>query len=381
MPRAGGVAIIGFGGSELVRRSDRGLSAFALDAAIAALADAGLQREQVDGYVGAPWAPHAGALNVDGADEIGCRSLLSALGMTGVSYAIDLHKAFAPDMVASAAAALVAGHCRYVLGVRALSHLPAAKPSADGTPELAWGAEQFTKPFGAQIAGARFAMRLQRYMARSAMSRRDLYEVVALGRRHAAGNPFAVWRDTAVSLAQYLDAPMVASPHCVYDCDMPVNGAAAFVMSRTEDIPPGAAPAYVSGWAGHLRPHDVFARSRLQPADVDTCQLYDGFSSMLYEWLEAFGWAQPDTAWRFVRDGHANADGKLPVNTFGGSLGEGRLHGIGHLREGYLQVTGRAGPRQLRRAEHCLVQVGPFDSSSFVMLSAAPRAPAGVAMS
>jgi acetyl-CoA acetyltransferase len=85
------------------------------------------------------------------------------------------------------------------------------------------------------------------------------------------------------------------------------------------------------------------------------------------------GWCEPNTAWKFVRDGHCEPDGELPLNTFGGSLGEGRLHGIGHLREGILQVSGRAGPRQIAGAENCLVQVGPFDYSSLLVLSNDPH--------
>src|SRR3546814_12852516 len=91
--------------------------------------------------------------------------------------------------------------------------------------------------------------------------------------------------------------------------------------------------------------------SGLSPDYIDHCQLYDGFSSMVYEWLEAFGWCEPQQAWKYFRDGHAERDGKMPVNSFGGSLGEGRLHGMGHLREGYLQVAGRAGERQLAESD------------------------------
>ncbi|MDB5532618.1 MAG: hypothetical protein JWO28_933, partial [Hyphomicrobiales bacterium] len=80
----------------------------------------------------------------------------------------------------------------------------------------------------------------------------------------------------------------------------------------------------------------------------------------------------PYSAWKFIRDGYGELDGRLPLNTFGGSLGEGRLHGMGHLREAVLQLSGRAGARQLAKADNALVQVGPFDGSSLVILSASP---------
>ncbi|MGE0230752.1 MAG: hypothetical protein AB7O39_05980 [Flavobacteriaceae bacterium] len=94
---------------------------------------------------------------------------------------------------------------------------------------------------------------------------------------------------------------------------------------------------------------------------------------MDYEWQENFGWCGEGEAWKFVRDGHASADGRLPLNTFGGSIGEGRLRGIGHQREAYLRVAGKAADSQVGRSGHCLVQVGPFDTGSFVMLSREAR--------
>lgn len=375
--RADGIAVIGFGGSEIVRRSGRGLTAFALDAAIAAIADAGLDRVQIDGYVGAPWAPAADAVSADGADEVTYRSLLPAMGVAGARFAQDLHKAFATDMVQTAALALLGGQCRYVLGVRAMANYPHASPDPAHA-GAAHGVGQFGMPYGMHLAGARFALRLRRYMHEHGMNRDALYETVALHRRHARLNPHAIWRDKPLDREQYMAAPMIAAPHCLFDCDMPVYGACAFVMCRGTDVPAAARPAWVTGWSGQYRPDDVFARSRLAPADVGLCQLYDGFSSMVYEWLERFGFTARGEAWRFIRDGHAAFDGRLPLNTFGGSLGEGRLHGVGHLREGYLQVTGRAGGRQVGRADHCLVQIGPYDLSSFVMLSAEPRARADI---
>ena len=268
--------------------------------------------------------------------------------------------------------ALASGRCRYVLGLRAMYNVQGVSYGT-GNAEPAFGNEQFTKPFGYKIGGARFALRINRYMQRFGMKREDLYEVVALSRRHAAANPLAVWRGKEVSLEQYMDSGMVAYPHCMFDCDMPVCGASAFVMARVEDVPGSANPAFVSGLAGCHQPLEVFDMSGLKREDVGLCQLYDGFSSMVYEWLENFGWCGEGEAWKFVRDGHANADGRLPVNTFGGSIGEGRLHGIGHLREAYLQVTGRAGARQAARSDNCLVQVGPYDTGSFVMLSREAR--------
>src|SRR3546814_7564269 len=66
---------------------------------------------------------------------------------------------------------------------------------------------------------------------------------------------------------------------------------------------------------------------------------------------------------------HAERDGKMPVNSFGGSLGEGRLHGMGHLREGYLQVAGRAGERQLAESDNCRSEEHTSELQSLMRIS------------
>jgi len=366
------VCFIGLGSTPIQRKSDRGLRAFAQDAALAAIADAGLSRDDIDGYVGAPLATGAGSVHADGGDEITARTLVESLGMTRLAYANDNYKGFATDMVIAASHALLAGTCRYVLGVRALYNLPEID-YATGAPTHAFGVDQFKTPFGAAAAGARFATRATEYMHRTGATRRDLYEVVALARRHAALNPIAVWYERPLSLEDYLASPMIASPLGRSDCDMPVCGAAAFIMTSAKDRPVASAPpVYLAGSASWQRTAEIFANARRTCADIDHVQIYDGFSCMIWEWLERLGFCPPDSGWKFIRDGHANRDGRLPLNTFGGSLGEGRLHGIGHLREAILQLSGRAGTRQLSKAQNALVQVGTFDFSSLVILSASP---------
>jgi acetyl-CoA acetyltransferase len=364
------VAFIGVGASEIVRRSDRGITAFAVDAAVAAIADAGLGRDDIDGFVGAPTATNPGASHIDGADEVWSRTLVDALEIRTLLWAADLHRGFPTDMAIAAAHALRSGACRYVLGVRAMYHLPTVRPMQV---PLANSVDPTRTHSGVHTVGARFATRANAYLARAGATRRDLYEVVALARRNAARNPIAMWRDHPVSLEEYLAAPMVTEPLCRLDCDMPVCAAGAFVMARGEDVPSGAShPAWLLGTSGGQRPERVFDNAGVKPQDIQCAQLYDGFSPMVFEFLESFGFCAPDAAWRFIADGHADGDGRLPINTFGGSLGEGRLHGMGHVREGILQVSGRAGPRQLSRAANCLVQVGPFDNSSCLILGCDP---------
>ncbi len=361
----GRVVIAGFGASEIVRRSDRGISAFALDALVAALEDARLEREDVDGYVGAPFATNAGSPHAEGGDEISLKTIASQAGLR-LSWGADLFRRYPTDMVAGAAHALLAGTCRFVLGLRAMYVAPGIE-YATGIGARVFGLDQFTKPYGYTTAGARFATRAWAYMKKHGATRDDLFAIVDLARRNAADNPQAIWRNKPLDRDTYMAARMVAEPHCLFDCDMPVCGAQAFIMCREEDLAAGAKPAWVTGWSGFGRPEALWSMSGRAPSDLTSAQLYDGFSSMVWEWLDGFAITAPGQAPAFIRDGHAERDGRLPLNTFGGSLGEGRMHGMGHLREAYLQAAGRAGKRQVRSGP-ALVHVGPHDDSSFVLL-------------
>ena len=87
----------------------------------------------------------------------------------------------------------------------------------------------------------------------------------------------------------------------------------------------------------------LWASSGLGPGDMDTAQLYDGFSPFVFLWLEGLGLAAPGQGLAFLRDGHGSLTGRLPINTGGGALGEGRLHGMTQLAGAVIQVTDRGG--------------------------------------
>jgi acetyl-CoA acetyltransferase len=362
-------AFMGVGFTPVDRDPARSLMSYAMDAALDAIADAGLRPEDIDGYVGSPAAPAPSAVHADGADEVSMYLVAERLGLRDLRWVSDV-QGMPLAMAVSASAALRCGDCRYVLGLRAMYRMPDRRYAASpGGP--AFGEEQFRLPFGHGPGGTRFATRLRRYLELSGASREDLYEVVATAREHARLNPVAYWRDEPLTRERYLDGRMIADPLCIYDCDLPVCGAGAFVLSTGERAADGPhRPAGISGYANWTEPPDaVFGSSGVPREHINVAQIYDGYSGFVYHWLEELGWCEPNEAWRFVSDGRTRLGGELPVNTFGGSLGEGRLHGIGHLREAVLQVSERAGARQVGDAEHCLVQVGPPDKSWLMVVS------------
>jgi len=162
---------------------------------------------------------------------------------------------------------------------------------------------------------------------------------------------------------------MVAYPFCLYDCDIPVQGAVAIVLTtadRARDLKPR--PAYIAGYGqrlafevagrigslssymegGRSSSSLTWERSGFSPKDVDVAQIYDGFSASVIYGLESYGFCKEGEALDFIQNGRMELDGELPLNTFGGSLGTGRIHGLWHIIEGALQASGRAGERQVK---------------------------------
>jgi acetyl-CoA acetyltransferase len=366
-----GAAFVGVGYSDVDRKTERSVLSYAHEAALDALRDAGIDLDRVDGYVGIGSNPNPSTVHGDGADHVSAYLMADSLGLGPLGWVSDV-SGFAINMAASAAAAIRAGLCSVVLGVRAVHH-DANRAQSQAGDVVAGGEDQWTLPFGAGPGGTRFGLRMRRYLERSGARREDVWHLVDAARRHARNNPVAVFRDKSLSLAEYLEAPMVADPLCMYDCDLPISGAGAFVLvSAEEAVRAGRPAAYLRAHANWTNADTILDRAGLSTADIDVCQLYDGYSFMIYEWLERLGWCEEFTAWKLVADGVTGPGGALPVNTFGGALGEGRLHGMGHLREGIAQVLGRAGARQVPDVEHCLVQIGPFDRSALAVLSREP---------
>ena len=180
-------------------------------------------------------------------------------------------------------------------------------------------------------------------------------------------NPNAIYRDP-MTLDDYMNVRMVSTPLCLYDCDVPADGSTAVIVSRADSAadlrhPPARIEAV--GSAIHGRPswdqlddlttmalRDAAAmmwdRTDLTPGDVDVAELYDGFSFITLSWLEALGFCGHGEGGPFIDGGERIAlDGEIPLNTHGGQLSAGRLHGYGFLHEACVQLWDRGGERQV----------------------------------
>jgi acetyl-CoA acetyltransferase len=362
---AGRVAVAGVGFSPITRRSDRPIWLSALSAVNAAADDSGVPLAEVDGLATYPLAPFAGALNRNGEDVVTPEFFLSMAGLTEVRWYSQAGEGMIVASVSDAANAIIAGACEYALVWRAMYVPPGTYGLADAA---AGGDEQFSAPYGCASPIQWHALAYRRYLERFGVKRQALGTLVVNSRRNANLNPVAVFADRTLTVEDYEQARMIADPLCLFDCDVPVTGCVAVLLTsaeRARDL--RQPPVYLAGvslstspqspmlsralqahlQAGRPTASRLWAQSGLGPAEMSAAQLYDGFAPSAIYWLEAAGFCGPGEALDFIQDGRIALDGQLPVNTAGGSLSEGRLHGMGHIAEAVVQLRRQAAARQV----------------------------------
>lgn len=400
------VAIVGAGHSLIGRKLDRPIGALAVDASLAALADAGLTIRDIDGLSTYPDGAGPGVGPVAGVSAAPLRWMVDALGIerldwwatgggnisTAIGYAIQ---------------ALATHSCQCVLVWRAMyqprsgafgSGSGRSTSSSEREARRVSGGQAYQVPYGLGDAPTYFAPAYMRYMKKYGAKREHMAAYTVTMRANANKNPVAVFHDRSMTFRDYMECRMIAEPLCLFDCDMPVDGAAAIVLTRAErarDLK--QRPAYVTafgsgGYDWRTRPPEewfegtasnigrtLWASTDLRPKDVDAAMLYDGFSPDIYWWLEGLGFCGEGEAFEWIQDGRIGIEGELPVNTFGGQVSEGRLHGIGHWVEGVRQIQRRAddnpgdGARNIPSAENVLVATGMLGHGCGVILSDGPR--------
>ena len=369
----GKVAIVGVGFSKLTRNLEGTLGARCVEASINAVKDAGLKLSDIDGFATMPEGR-----GVDGIDGVSVEYMMQHLDVAPeIQWYSSLDTGLPPSAVIEAINALGVGACKYALVWLAM-HQPRGIYGAVST-NLATGAAQFQTPYGFGSAFQPHALAYQRYMERFGMKREHMATLAVTQRAYANKNEKAFFYKTPMSREDYMNARMISDPMCLFDCDIPVVGAAAVVLTTAERARHlKNPPAYIAGY-GHntnRRPtliaytmvdymesggsiaKKIFDRSGLGAKDVDVVEVYDGFSPSVLYWLESAGFCKEGEAFQFIQDGRIEQDGQLPVNTHGGALSEGRTHAMGHIAEAVAQVTGRAGPRQVKDCHVAYVTAG-----------------------
>jgi acetyl-CoA acetyltransferase len=382
--------ISGVGQSAVGRRLGRTGLQLTIDAVLAALNDAGIDRREVDGVASWPGLMQAGS----GLSPVSIGELKEALGLKLNWYTAGAEASQLSPLI-NGCMAVATGQARHVLCFRTVTEATAMAAgdrssnvgAAQGRIDDRW---QWQVPFKAPSAATWTAMIAQRYFYEFGATREQLAQVALNGRRNAMLNPKAVYR-TALTMQDYLQARMISTPLCLYDCDVPVDGSTAIIISHRDcgrDLK--SIPIRVESVCGPMQGRDswdqmedltrfaaenagerLWSRTSLRPIDVDVAQLYDGFSILTLLWLEGLGFCKRGEAAAFVEGGQRIAlEGELPLNTSGGQLSAGRLHGFGHLHEAVVQLRDAAGNRQVKNQPRVAVVSnggGPIASAALLV--------------
>ncbi len=361
------IAVSGVGFSKATRTAETPLAAHALQAVKAAVEDSGLKMSDIDGLATYPELPATGHTEVDGISIVSVNCMMAMLKLPSLTWHIQTGSVNIGGAVQQATNALLAGVCKYAVVWRAMHNPKGTYQNLPGA--NASGPLQFTGPYGFGGPGQGMAVAYTRWLEKNNQNREKMATLAVTQRRHTQNNPLAYFYGTPLTREDYLNSRMVAHPFCLYDCDIPVQGACAIVLTtadRARDLKPQ--PAYLAGYGQRLHfevagrigslssymeggsssAKLTWERSGFTPKDVDVAQIYDGFSASVIYGLESYGFCKEGEALDFIQDGRMELDGELPLNTFGGSLGTGRIHGLWHIIEGALQVSGRAGKRQVK---------------------------------
>ncbi|OBF29429.1 acetyl-CoA acetyltransferase [Mycobacterium sp. ACS1612] len=363
--------ISGLGISRIGRRTGIPGLELTLEAAHSAIEDAGLTPADIDGIGTLGDTPPSAvldALGIDATDQT------SGFGTGGVLIP-----------VMSAFRAVSERRAHHVLVYRTVAMLggsvdqtaspmlnplasPPVEPRQPGTRRKLKPFEDLDELLAAHSYSAAnwLAMHCRRHMDLYGTTKEQLGWLAIHSRRNAGLNPRAAYRDP-MSMADYLAARPVSTPFGLLDCDVPIDGSIAMVVSHADYAPdcPNRAVAVEAiggaygsgGWfhrddfpkmASVEAAAEMWSRTDLTPADVDVAEIYDGFTFLTLAWLEALGFCADGEAGPFIEGATRIAlDGELPLNTYGGQLSAGRMHGYWLLHEACLQLRGQAGDRQV----------------------------------
>jgi 17-hydroxy-3-oxo-4-pregnene-20-carboxyl-CoA lyase len=387
MTLSGKAAIAGIGATEFSKESGRSELQLSVEATLAALSDAGLRPRDVDGLV---------TFTMDSSSEI---ALARELGIPELRFfsRINFGGGAACGTVLHAAMAVATGVADVVVCYRGfnersgmrfgqVSSAANAQVNTNGL-DNAW-----TYPMGLGTPAATVAMAARRYMHEYGATSEDFGRVAVADRKHAATNPDAFFYGKPITLEDHQASRMIADPLHLLDCCQESDGAVAIVVTsaeRARDLaqPPaviaaaaqGSGPdqfvmtSYYRDDVGGLPEMGVVGRelwrqSGLTAQAMDTAVLYDHFTPYVLMQLEELGFCGRGEAKDFIADGAIELDGRLPLNTHGGQLGEAYIHGMNGIAEGVRQIRGRS-VNQVHDASRVLVTAGTGVPTSGLVLT------------
>jgi acetyl-CoA acetyltransferase len=380
-------AISGIGSTDFSRDSGRSDLTLATQASLAAIADAGLTPQDIDGIVRCDM------------DLVRPNDLVETLGLARLDYYGEVGPGgVAPcGQVAQAVAAILSGQATNVLVYRSLNGRSGRRYGLSSVAETRVGGDggydEYFLPYGLLTPGQIFGLIAQRHMLEFGTNEKDLGHIAIACRNRANANPAAQMHERPLTMDDYLAARMISWPLRLFDFCLETDGACAVVVTSAERAidgprPPALIRAVAQGSLAAPQPgiqfpvlmresittlpakptaDTLYRRAGLGPSDIDVAQLYDCFTITVLLQLEDFGFCAKGEGGAFASSGAIELGGSLPINTGGGHLSGGYIHGMNHIVEGVKQIRGES-TSQVDGAETCLVTCAPLPPGSALIL-------------
>ncbi len=363
MSLRGGTAIVGIADTDVGKRPDRSAAQLCVEAILAAVSDAGIAVDAVDGLITCnsmvqPVLYHAELI----AESLRIEPRMCLTVNTGGGTTVA--------SIAHAAAAIQAGMCECVVIAKAENMATGLSKDRALATMASAGHAQFEQPYGPPVP-ALYAFLARAHMEAYGTTPEQLARVAVSARGHASLHPGAQMREP-ITVEDVLASRVIADPLHLLDCSLVSDGGAALVMTSAERATSfRPEPAYILGAGeGHRHEHVSQARSftesgavesgkrafemaGLRPGDVDVAGLYDCFTPVVLIELEDLGFCAKGEAGAFVEAGEIDLGGSLPVNTHGGLLSHahpGNPGSMFHVTEVVKQLRREAGERQVQDA-------------------------------
>lgn len=358
----GRFAIAGLGVTEQGVRLGRAARDLRRDALERALADAGLRRSDIDGYIGT---------SSEVFDDI------RHLGLApGFAYTMQSGGATAVLSILNAMGAILTGQATTVACVYGAAITSPSNRRADGSTG-GYGSFSYGYPrlYGFIGAGMTHALHARRHMHRYGTTSEHLGAVAVTQRAHASVRPGTLGYGKPITLDDHQTSRLVVDPFRLLDCCRDTDGGVAVIVTSVERARDLRAPGAVvlgigtghnmrNWWSGEVydRHDDIepakavaFGQAGIGTGDIDVASLYDPFTISVIMQLEAYGFCGPGEGGPFVAAGGTRLDGAIPTNTGGGQLSGYYATGFTAVVEGLRQIRGEGGATQVAGAEVALV--------------------------
>jgi acetyl-CoA acetyltransferase len=355
----GATAIAGIGQTEFSKNSGRSELQLTAEATLAALDDAGLTTADVDGMV---------TFTIDPTED---NDLMRTLGIDALGYSgrVPHGGGAAAGTILHAASAIHAGAAEVVVCYRALNARSGRRfGRARATTEepvrgTGWSHTNWMLPFGVMSPMATLALNVLPWMERYGLTNRDFGEYSVVIRDYASRNPNAWFYEKPITIEDHQASRWIVEPILrLLDCCQESDGGVAVVVTsaaRARDCRHGGMVVMGAAQAiGERNMADTLYRvSGMGPDDIQAAMIYDAMSPAVFMALERLGFVEPGGANDFIAGGETRIDGRLPVNTNGGLIGEAYIHGMNLITEAVRQLRGTA-VNQVSDVERVLVSSG-----------------------